>query len=62
MTSRKLKVSLAELEAQHTAQLPDRELLLNLSLLGIPLVGLDGVNINLDTAGPNWLAGTLGGA
>lgn len=61
MTPRKLKVSMAELEAQHTAQLPDRELLLTVSLLGIPLLTLDGLDVNVDTAGPNWLAGSIGG-
>ena len=44
-----------ELEHQEAAELPTRELLLGVSLLGIPLVGLDGVNINVDTKGPGWL-------
>lgn len=61
MTLRNAEVSMAELEAQHTAELPDRELLLAVTLLGLPLIGLDGVNVNLDTSGPNWLAGSLGG-
>ncbi|HTJ73838.1 MAG TPA: hypothetical protein VL337_00595 [Acidimicrobiales bacterium] len=48
-----------ELDSQHTAQLPGRQLLAAVSLLGIPLVGLDGVNVNVDTKGPNWL-GSIG--
>lgn len=51
--------SLEELDSQHTAELPGRQLLVGLSLLGIPLIGLDGVNVNIDTKGPNWL-GSIG--
>ena len=51
--------SVEELDSQHTAELPGRQLLAGLSLLGIPLVGLDGVNVNVDTSGPNWL-GSIG--
>lgn len=48
-----------ELDSQHTAELPGRQLLAGLSLLGIPLIGVDGVNVNIDTRGPNWL-GSIG--
>ena len=48
-----------ELEDQHVAELPSRDLLIGVSLLGIPLVGVDGVTVNIDTAGPNWL-GSIG--
>ncbi len=51
-----------DLEGQHTAELPQRDLTMGVSLLGIPLLGLDGVTVNLDTSGPNWLAGSIGGA
>lgn len=53
-------LSIDELDAQHAAALPDRSLLIGVSLLGIPLVGLDGVNVNVDTSGPNWLFGSVG--
>ncbi len=49
-----------ELDGQHASELPDRDLLLNVSLLGIPLLGLDGLTININTAGPNWLIGSIG--
>lgn len=52
--------SAAELDNQYVAELPGRQLMVSLSLLGIPLLGLDGVTINLDTAGPNWLFGAVG--
>lgn len=48
-----------ELDSQHAAQLPGRNLLAGISLIGLPLVGVDGVNVNLDTQGPNWL-GSIG--
>lgn len=51
--------SVEELDSQHAAVLPGRQLLVAVSLLGIPLVGLDGVNVNVDTKGPNWL-GSIG--
>jgi hypothetical protein len=51
--------TLEELDSQHTAELPGRNLLAGISLLGIPLLGIDGVNVNLDTKGPNWL-GSIG--
>lgn len=52
--------SLEELDAQHAAVLPARQLLIGLSILGLPLVGLDGLNVNVNTAGPNWLFGGVG--
>ncbi len=51
--------SLEELESQHTAELPARHLMAALTVLGLPLVGVDGVNLNIDTRGPNWL-GSVG--
>lgn len=53
-------MTIEELEGQHASELPDRDLLIGLSLLGIPLLGLDGVNVNVDTSGPNWLIGAIG--
>jgi hypothetical protein len=34
--------------------------MIGISLLGIPLVGLDGLSINVNTSGPNWLFGSVG--
>ncbi len=53
-------LSMEELERQHTAELPARELMIGISVLGIPLAGLDGLTANIDTAGPNWLFGSVG--
>lgn len=44
-----------ELEDQHAAELPARDLLAALTLFGIPLVGVSGVSANVDTSGPGWL-------
>jgi hypothetical protein len=52
--------TLSELEAQHSAVLPARNLMIGVSVLGLPLVGLDGVAVNVDTSGPNWLFGSVG--
>ena len=43
-----------ELEGEHTAELPGRDLMAALSILGIPLVGLSDVTVNI--AGPRFLA------
>jgi hypothetical protein len=48
------------LESQHVAELPARTLMIGVSLLGIPLAGVDGVAVNVDTSGPNWLFGSIG--
>lgn len=53
-------ITLAELENQHGAELPVRDLMIGVSLFGIPLVGVDGVAVNVDTSGPNWLFGSVG--
>jgi hypothetical protein len=45
-----------ELDTQHAAELPGRSLMAGISLLGIPLLGIDGVSVNVNTAGPHWLA------
>ena len=49
-----------ELDAQYTAELPSRDLLITVSVLGLPLAGVDGLNANVDTRGPNWLFGSIG--
>lgn len=51
-------LTIEELESQHAAELPARDLMMGISLLGLPLVGLDGVAVNVNTSGPNWLFGT----
>ena len=53
-------ITMEELDGQHTAELPARDLFVGVSLFGIPLVGVDGVAVNVDTAGPNWLFGSIG--
>ncbi len=52
-------LSLDELEGQHTAELPARDLLATVSLLGIPLVGVSDVTVHVDTSGPGWLIGSI---
>ncbi|MGH9280410.1 MAG: hypothetical protein ACRD12_20215 [Acidimicrobiales bacterium] len=54
------QLTVDELEHEEAAELPGRDLLAGISLLGIPLVGIDGVTVNVDTAGPNWLFGSVG--
>ena len=51
--------SVEELESQHAAELPGRHLMAALTILGLPLVGVSGVDVNINTAGPNWL-GSIG--
>ena len=46
-----------ELSDQRSAELPARNLMIGISVLGIPLVSLDGLAANVNTAGPNWLFG-----
>lgn len=53
-------LTLEELDGQRAAVLPARDLLIGVSLLGIPLAGVDGVAVNVDTRGPNWLFGSIG--
>ena len=52
--------SLAELDRQHTAELPSRDLLVALTVFGLPLVGVSDVAVNVNTSGPNWLFGSVG--
>ena len=54
------ELTVAELDGQHTAELPRRDLLIGVSLLGIPLAGVSDVSVNVDTQGPNWLFGSIG--
>lgn len=49
-----------ELKGQHGAELPARDLMIGVSVLGLPLAGVDGVAVNVDTSGPNWLFGSVG--
>ena len=51
------EIPVAELDRQQAIELPGRDLLIGVSLLGIPLAGLDGVSVNVNTSGPNWLFG-----
>lgn len=51
--------TIEELESQRAAELPARDLMIALTLLGIPLVGVSDVAVNINTSGPNWL-GSIG--
>lgn len=53
-------ITLAEPDSQDTPELPERDLLIGVSVLGISLAGVDGVSGNVDTSGPNRLFGSLG--
>jgi hypothetical protein len=48
-------MSIEEMDAQKAVELPGRELLAGISVLGIPLASIDGVTVNVNTAGPGWL-------
>ena len=48
-------VGLAEMAEQQAFELPARELLLGLSVLGLPLLGVSGLDVNVNTSGPGWL-------
>jgi hypothetical protein len=51
--------SIEDLEREHGAELPSRNLMVGLSLLGLPLVGVEGVLVNIDTSGSGWLVGSV---
>lgn len=40
-------VSQEELDAQHVVPMPSRDLMIAVTVLGIPVVGLTGVNISI---------------
>jgi hypothetical protein len=54
-------VGFAQLSTEVAAQLPGRHLMVALTLLGLPLVGVSDVSVVVDTSGPQWLAGSVGG-
>lgn len=56
MTQYGEEFSVEELEQEHASELPGRDLLVNISLLGIPLMGITDVTALVNTAGPSWLA------
>jgi hypothetical protein len=49
------EITMEELEVQEASELPRRELLATVSLLGMPVLGISDVAINLDVSGPGWL-------
>jgi hypothetical protein len=53
-------VEVTELSDEIAVELPDRQLLATVSLLGLPLVGVSDVGVFVDTSGPGWLVGSLG--
>lgn len=46
--------TIEDLESQHTAELPRRDLLAALTILGFPVVGVSDVGV--DISGPRFLA------
>jgi hypothetical protein len=50
------EISVEELEQEHASELPRRDMLINSSVLGIPLMGITDVTALVNTVGPNWLA------
>ena len=48
-------ISFEELDHQQASELPGRDLLIGVSLLGIPLAGVSGVDVVVNTSGPGWL-------
>ena len=42
-----LGFSMEELEEELAAELPDRDLLISVGLLGIPIVSVTGINVNI---------------
>lgn len=52
--------TLEDLQGQHTAELPARDLMIGVSVLGLPLAGVSDVGVTIDTSGPNWLFGSIG--
>jgi hypothetical protein len=50
------EISVEELEHEHASELPGRELLVGITLLGIPLMGITDLSALVNTAGPYWLA------
>jgi hypothetical protein len=52
--------TLEDLRGQHTAVLPARDLMIGVSLLGLPLIGVSDVGVTVNTSGPNWLLGSVG--
>jgi hypothetical protein len=49
-----------ELDQELAAVLPDRDLMITISVLGLPLLGIGDVTVNVNTVGPNWLLGSIG--
>ena len=56
MTQYGEEISVEELEQEQASELPGRDLLMTISLLGIPLLGLSDLAASVTTAGPHWLA------
>ena len=59
MTTLSAAFCLEELDRQHHAALPPRDLLIALTLLGLLLFGVSDVAANVNTSGPNSLFGSL---
>jgi hypothetical protein len=55
MDSSERELTIEELEAEEAVELPRRELLATVSVLGLPLIGVSDVAVNVDTSGPGWL-------
>ncbi|HWG73372.1 MAG TPA: hypothetical protein VG184_04885 [Acidimicrobiales bacterium] len=46
--------TMEELQSEQATELPDRDLLIAISVLGLPLLGVDGIAVNV--SGPRFLA------
>ena len=49
------EITFEELDHQLASELPNRDLLVGVNVLGIPLAGVSGVDVVVNTSGPGWL-------
>ena len=54
MTQYGEEIPFEELEQEQASELPGRDLLMSISLPGIPLLGLNGLTCTINASGLNW--------